>query len=109
MNPVWEESYQISVEKAKSLEIGVFSRSLVFADGSLGTAILRLDPKKVCDHELHEVWLDLVPQGKILLRIAMDGDVDDVDFYFRKTTQGLKRCQDGLVRSMILQVRFLQI
>jgi hypothetical protein len=47
-----------------------------------------------------EYWLDLDTQGRLLLRVSMEGERDDIQFYFGKAFRTLKRSERDMTRSI---------
>src|SRR5262249_8086983 len=45
-------------------------------------------------------WLDLDTQGRLLLRVSMEGESDDIQFYFGKAFRTLKRCERDMTRKI---------
>jgi hypothetical protein len=91
------------------LEVAVVSKNILSADEVSGTAIIDLSNdtklyKKLFDHQTHDVYIELEPQGCLLLRIKMAGEVDDAGFWFKKTTERLIRTRDSFLRSLTEKV-----
>ena len=47
-----------------------------------------------------EYWLDLDTQGRLLLRVSMEGERDDIQFYFGKSFRTLKRTERDMTRKI---------
>jgi hypothetical protein len=45
--------------------------------------------------------LDLDTQGKLLLRVSMEGEKDDIQFYFGRTFRALKRSEKDMTRKIV--------
>lgn len=58
---------------------------------------------------VHDLWLDLDSNGRILLRISMEGEKDDIQFYFGRAFRSLKRGEGEMVRIFIDKVRFSRL
>ncbi|KAI8833018.1 hypothetical protein BC829DRAFT_408175 [Chytridium lagenaria] len=56
--------------------------------------------RKLADHHTHDVFVEAEPQGRILLRMTMEGEEEDVDFWFRRTKERLVRTRDDFLRSL---------
>lgn len=58
-----------------------------------------------------DVWLDLEDSNqkkmasRILLRISMEGEKDDIQFYFGRAFRSLKRAEDDMTRTIVDKVR----
>jgi hypothetical protein len=101
LNPRWDETFDISVDKALWLMISIRDRALVGKHDTVGRAYLCLDPKRFGDYLTHELWMDLDSQGRILIRVSMEGEMDDIQFYFGRAFRSLKRAEADMVRIFI--------
>src|SRR4051795_9381333 len=75
LNPRWDEAFDITIEasdKMRWLGVTVWDRDQVGSDDVCGKAYIKLDPSYFNDYVAHDVWLDLDPHGRILLRISME-------------------------------------
>lgn len=102
--PPGDETFDISVEKALWLMVSVRDRALVGKHDSVGRAYICLDPRRYGDFLTHDQWMDLDSQGRILLRISMEGEKDDLQFYFGRAFRSLKRAEADMVRVFIDKV-----
>ncbi|KAJ7222284.1 hypothetical protein GGX14DRAFT_694515 [Mycena pura] len=71
-----------SVDKPLWLMVSVRDRALVGKHDTVGRAYLCLDPRRFGDFLTHDLWMDLDSQGRVLVRISMEGEKDDIQFYF---------------------------
>ncbi|CAG8512939.1 13450_t:CDS:10 [Ambispora leptoticha] len=105
LNPRWEEAFDITIEtggdQMRWVAATVWDRDQVGSDDVCGRAYFRLDPQYFNDYLAHDVWLDLEKQGRLLLRISMEGEKDDIQFYFGKAFRTLKRTQSDMARSIV--------
>ena len=85
--------------------ISVRDRALVGKHDTVGRAYLCLDPKRFGDFMTHDMWFDLDTQGRILLRVSMEGEKDDLQFYFGRAFRSLKRAENDMIRVFIDKVR----
>ncbi|TFK48247.1 hypothetical protein OE88DRAFT_562689 [Heliocybe sulcata] len=109
LNPRWDETYDISVDKPLWLMVSVRDRALVGKHDTVGRAYICLDPKRFGDFLTHDLWLDLDSQGRILLRVSMEGEKDDILFYFGRAFRSLKRAEGDMIRIFIdKMVPFIQ-
>ncbi|KAJ3203099.1 hypothetical protein HDU67_010392, partial [Dinochytrium kinnereticum] len=110
VNPSWDETFTTLLPPVTHLEVSVFSRNLLTADELCGKAVMDFDPKasrlrrKLADHMTHDVFLDLEPQGRVLMRVALEGEEEDVDFWFRRTRERLMRTRDDFVRALCVKI-----
>ena len=100
-----DETFDISVEKPLWLMVSVRDRALVGKHDTVGRAYICLDPRRYGDFLTHDQWMDLDSQGRILLRISMEGEKDDLQFYFGRAFRSLKRAESDMVRVFIDKVR----
>jgi Ca2+-dependent lipid-binding protein len=64
----------------------------------VGRTNLKLDPAHFSDYMPREYWLNLDTQGRLLLRISMEGERDDIQFHFGKAFRLLKRTERDMTR-----------
>lgn len=81
--------------------VSVRDRALVGKHDTVGRAYLCLDPRRFGDFLAHDLWLDLDTHGRILLRVSMEGEKDDIQFYFGRAFRSLKRAEADMVRIFI--------
>ncbi|KAH9477087.1 hypothetical protein JR316_0011003 [Psilocybe cubensis] len=101
LNPRWDETFDLSVEKPLWLMVSVRDRALVGKHDIVGRAYLCLDPRRFSDFLAHELWMDLDTQGRILVRVSMEGEKDDIQFYFGRAFRSLKRAEADMLRIFI--------
>jgi hypothetical protein len=106
INPNWEEVFQASVRYAEAINVTVYDKRFwstkdVLAKGKID---LIKNKKQYLDNQSHDVWVSLEPQGRLLVRILMEGENEDIGFYFRKTHERFKRVQDDYVRFLVSRV-----
>ena len=104
-----EETFDISVEKPLWLMVSVRDRALVGKHDTVGRAYLCLDPRRFGDFLSHELWMDLDTQGRILVRVSMEGEKDDILFFFGRAFRSLKRAEGDMLRIFIDKVRGVAI
>ena len=85
--------------------ISVRDRALIGKHDTVGRAYLCLDPRRFSDFLAHDMWFNLDSQGRILLRVSMEGERDDIQFYFGRAFRSLKRAEGEMVRIFIDKVR----
>lgn len=106
LNPRWEETFDISVEKALWLMCSIRDRALMGQHDVVGRGFICLNPAQYGDFLTHDIWLDLESgnqgnQGRILLRISMEGEKDDSQFYFGRAFRSLKRSEGDMMRIFV--------
>jgi hypothetical protein len=97
------------IHQATDLEVTVYDHDLVGKDDICGLAKIPLAnlSQVLSDMQQHDIWVDLQPQGKLLLRLQLDsnaaggnGDLADIEFYFRKSFREMKRCTGDILTVM---------
>ncbi|KAF7420843.1 hypothetical protein PC9H_011361 [Pleurotus ostreatus] len=101
LNPRWDETFDLSVEKPLWLMLSVRDRALIGKHDTVGRDYLCLDPRRFGDYLVHDLWLKLDTQGRVLVRISMEGEKDDIQFYFGRAFRSLKRAEGDMVRIFI--------
>ncbi|PWY98873.1 hypothetical protein BCV70DRAFT_201660 [Testicularia cyperi] len=99
--PRWDEVFDVHVDQPMWLAATVWDRKLVGDHNLCGRAYLRLDPRYFGDFLSHELWLNLDTQGRLLLRVSMEGERDDILFYFGRGFRSLKRAESDMVRIIV--------
>jgi hypothetical protein len=99
-----DETFDLSVDKALWLMVSIRDRALVGKHDTVGRAYLCLDPRRFADYLTHDLWLDLDTQGRILIRLSMEGEKDDIQFYFGRAFRSLKRAEADMLRIFIDKV-----
>jgi hypothetical protein len=105
LNPRWDETVDITVQGAVNIIAMVWDSDLVGDDDYVGRTSLKLDPAHFNDYLPQECWLNLDTQGRLLLRISMEGERDDIQFYFGKAFRLLKRTERDMTRRITDKVR----
>ncbi|KAG9089787.1 hypothetical protein FS749_001057 [Ceratobasidium sp. UAMH 11750] len=101
-SPRWEETFDITVvENPLWVMASVRDRQLVGSHDTVGRGYLCLDPRRFGDFLTHDLWLDLEPGGRILVRVSMEGEKDDVMFYFGRAFRSLKRTESEMARIFV--------
>jgi hypothetical protein len=114
LNPTWEETFSVILPPIQRLEVAIFSKNLLSADEVCGTAIIDLGigsrlRRKLFDHQTHDLYIELEPQGRVLVRLTMEGEEEDVDYWFRRTNERLLRTRDSLLRSLTEKVPIIDV
>lgn len=87
--------------------ISVRDRALFGKHDIVGRTYVCLDPKRYGDMLTHDVWMDFDTQGRILMRISMEGEKDDIQFYFGRAFRSLKRSESEMLRIFVDKVCLL--
>jgi Ca2+-dependent lipid-binding protein len=104
LNPRWDETFEFRLSASIEVLATVFDKDLVGGDDICGTAVFRLQPSLFGDFLAHDIWLDLKPQGRLLIRVSMEGEKDDIRFHFGKAFRTLKRTQADMARMIVDEV-----
>lgn len=104
LTPRWDEAFDISVEYSLWVMASVRDRAVIGKHDTVGRGYLFLDPKRFGDYLTHDLWLDLDTAGRILLRISMEGEKDDPQFFFGRAFRSLKRAESDMIRVIIDKV-----
>ncbi len=100
LNPRWDESVDITVQGPLNIIATIWDYDTFGDHDFVGRTSLKLDPVHFSDYLPREFWLDLDTQGRLLLRVAMEGERDDIQFYFGKAFRHLKRAERDMVRKI---------
>ena len=98
LNPRWDESVDITTQGPLNLIATVWDWDTLGEHDCVGRTSIKLDPSHFSDFMPREYWLDLDTQGRLLLRVSMEGERDDIQFYFGKTFRTLKRTERDMTR-----------
>ncbi|OAA61188.1 c2 domain containing protein [Niveomyces insectorum RCEF 264] len=100
LNPRWDESVEITVSGPLNLIATIWDYDTFGDHDFVGRTSLKLDPIHFGDYLPREFWLDLDTQGRLLLRVSMEGERDDIQFHFGKAFRHLKRTERDMVRKV---------
>ncbi|KAL2023192.1 hypothetical protein VTK56DRAFT_3315 [Thermocarpiscus australiensis] len=98
LNPRWDESVDITVSGSLNLIATIWDYDMFGDHDFVGRTSLKLDPVHFSDFLPREFWLDLDTQGRLLIRVSMEGERDDIQFHFGKAFRHLKRTERDMVR-----------
>ncbi|KAE8229615.1 hypothetical protein CF326_g5412 [Tilletia indica] len=100
-DPRWDETVDIPVEANMWLAATVWSRRTMADPQLCGRTYLRLDPRLFGDFLPHELWLRLDTRGRLLIRVSMEGEKDDILFHFGRAFRILKRAESDMIRAIV--------
>lgn len=100
LNPRWEETVDITTQGQIWLTATVWDWDTVGDHDCVGRTSIKLDPSNFGDFLPKEYWLDLDTQGRLLLRVSMEGERDDIQFYFGRAFRTLKRTERDMTRQI---------
>ncbi|KAK2591827.1 hypothetical protein QQS21_010466 [Conoideocrella luteorostrata] len=100
LNPRWDESFDVTVQGPVNVIATVWDYDTFGDHDYVGRTSLKLDPVHFSDYLPREFWLDLDSQGRLLIRVSMEGERDDIQFHFGKAFRHLKRTERDMVRKI---------
>lgn len=100
LNPRWDETVDILTTGPLNVICTVWDWDMLGDHDCLGRTSLKLDPSHFNDYLPREYWLDLDTQGRVLVRVSMEGERDDIQFYFGKAFRTLKRTERDMARKV---------
>ena len=100
LNPRWDESVDITTQGPLNIIATVWDWDAMGDHDCVGRTSIKLDPSHFGDYLPREYWLDLDTQGRLLLRVSMEGERDDIQFYFGKAFRTLKRTERDMTRTI---------
>ncbi|KAJ6581995.1 hypothetical protein B0H19DRAFT_1117211 [Mycena capillaripes] len=101
LNPRWDETFDLSVGKPLWTTVSAHDSSLVGQYDTVGQAHLLLDPSRFGDLLAHDLWMDLDAGGRVLVKVSMEREKDDIQFYFGRAFRELKRAEGDMLRTFI--------
>lgn len=105
LNPRWDESIDIVTTGPLNIIATIWDWDALGDHDCVGRTSLKLDPSHFRDYLPREYWLDLDTKGRLLLRVSMEGERDDIQFYFGKAFRNLKRTERDMTRKVTDKVR----
>ncbi|KAF1851330.1 uncharacterized protein K460DRAFT_401357 [Cucurbitaria berberidis CBS 394.84] len=100
LNPRWDETIDITTTGPLNIVATIWDWDTLGDHDCVGRTSLKLDPSHFRDYMPREYWLDLDTQGRLLLRVSMEGERDDIQFYFGKSFRTLKRTERDMTRKI---------
>lgn len=100
LNPRWDETIDITTNGPLNIVATIWDWDALGDHDCVGRTSLKLDPSHFRDYMPREYWLDLDTQGRLLLRVSMEGERDDIQFYFGKSFRTLKRTERDMTRKI---------
>ncbi|KAI9486716.1 MAG: hypothetical protein EXX96DRAFT_604807 [Benjaminiella poitrasii] len=92
LNPRWDEEFDIWLsEDAVDVCVIVNDEDMITADEECGVAWFTLSPKfSDIYHQKDDLVLNLSPQGSLVLRVTMESEKNDIQFWFGKAFRTLR-------------------
>ena len=104
LNPRWDEKVDIITTGPLNVIATIWDWDMMGDHDCVGRTTIKLDPTHFRDFHPHEYWFDLDTQGKLRVRISMEGEKDDIQFYFGKAFRALARTENEMARKIIDKV-----
>ncbi|ODQ53443.1 hypothetical protein SAICODRAFT_114863 [Saitoella complicata NRRL Y-17804] len=101
LNPRWDQSFDVDVKGLLWLRATVWDADVMGDHDICGSCYLKLDPRLFGDYVPREQVADLDTQGRLLLRISMEGEKDDILFYFGKVFRSLHGTENAMTRIVV--------
>ncbi|KAI8362653.1 hypothetical protein BD560DRAFT_484076 [Blakeslea trispora] len=92
LNPRWDEEFDIWLSDDNAVDVCVIvnDEDLITADEECGVAWFILSPKHQDIYQRDDIVLNLSPQGTLVLRVNMESEKNDIQFWFGKAFRTLK-------------------
>jgi C2 domain/MUN domain len=100
LNPRWDDTVDIVTKSPLNIIATIWDWDNFGDHDYVGRTSIKLDPAHFSDFMPREYWLDLDTQGRLLLRVSMEGERDDIQFYFGRTFRTLKRTERDMTRKI---------
>jgi len=100
LSPRWDETVDIVTTGPLNIVATIWDWDALGDHDCCGRTSLKLDPSLFKDFLPREYWLDLDTQGRLLLRVSMEGERDDIQFHFGKAFRTLKRTGGDMTRNI---------
>jgi hypothetical protein len=107
LNPRWDETVDITTTGPLNVIATVWDWDTLGDHDCVGRTSIKLDPSHFGDFMPREYWLDLDTQGRLLLRVSMEGERDDIQFYFGKAFRTLRRTERDMTRKITDKVKWI--
>ncbi|GEQ67812.1 hypothetical protein JCM33374_g1478 [Metschnikowia sp. JCM 33374] len=102
-NPEWDEEFELSIKanSAVTLSTTVWEEKLG-SHGVCGRALIQLEPRKFKHDGIpQDVYLDLDPDGRLLLEIAVENERDDAIFVMGRAHRTLSRSRQRITKMIV--------
>lgn len=105
LNPWWDQEFTMTTKNGVDVLAIVHSEGILAADDECGSVWFKLSQELFGDFQVHELNLSLSPQGQLMLRVSMDGEKNDIQFWFGKSFRALKQSGNDIAEYMVNQVK----
>lgn len=102
-NPEWDEEFEITLPANSSVTLSATVWEEKFGAHSVcGRALIQLDPRKFKHDGIpQEIFLDLDPQGRVLVEVAVESEREDAIFAMGRAHRALKRSQQRVTKLIV--------
>jgi hypothetical protein len=105
LNPRWDQEFDIWLsDSAVDVCVMVNDEDMLSADEECGVAWFTLSPRFNDVYQKDDLVLSLSPQGSLVLRITMESEKNDIQFWFGKAFRTLKTSEKDTAGLIIDQV-----
>ena len=103
LDPRFDEVFEIRLDAPIVVQAFVYDKDSI-SDDYCGRSTFQLLPSLYNDFMSHDLWLNLDTQGRLLIRVSMEGERNDIRFHFGKAFRTLRRTETDMARMIIEQV-----
>lgn len=102
-NPEWDEEFELTIPAKTSATISATIWEEKFGSHAVcGRGLLQLEPRKFKhDGMPQEIFLDLDPQGRVHIEVAVESERDDAIFSMGRAHRALKRSQQRIIKLIV--------
>lgn len=102
-NPEWDEEFEITIPANSSVTISATVWTQKMRSHAVsGRALMQLEPRKFKHDGIpQEIYLDLDPQGRVLVEVAVESERDDAIFAMGRAHRALKRTQQRIIKMIV--------
>ncbi|ORX53565.1 hypothetical protein DM01DRAFT_1322519 [Hesseltinella vesiculosa] len=110
LNPRWDQTFDMWLDdKTTDVLAVVYDEDMLGPNEECGSVWFQLSPQWFDDYQTHELILSLHPQGNLVVRVSMEGEKDDIQFWFGKAVRTLKRAENDTAGLIVDRMgRFLR-
>jgi hypothetical protein len=109
-HPNWHCYYPIQLPKTLDTDSKAFIQVAVFHDNALGDEVkvggcaVFLRDVKVQNYLSHNMTVALRPQGSILIRVRKDGEIEDSNWYIKRSQEVVLFTIEDMIHTLSAQV-----
>jgi hypothetical protein len=109
-NPNWHCYYTVQLPKELNTDSKAFMQVAVYHDNSLGDEIkiggcaVFLRDLKIQNYLSHNMSINLRPQGSMLIRIRKDGEIEDTEWYIKRSQEVVRFTIEDMIHTISSKV-----